>query len=87
MAELATIARPYAEALFQASRADLSGTAQWLDALAMELPMLCRERSEPGDSLQVRVLEVDSLADLLRLEAQPLLRGQAASPAARAPRG
>lgn len=33
MAELATIARPYAEALFQASRADLSGTSQWLDAL------------------------------------------------------
>jgi F-type H+-transporting ATPase subunit delta len=33
MAELATIARPYAEALFQASRADLNGTAQWLDAL------------------------------------------------------
>jgi F-type H+-transporting ATPase subunit delta len=33
MAELATIARPYAEALFQASRADLAGTAQWLDAL------------------------------------------------------
>ena len=35
MAELATIARPYAEALFQASRADLSGTAQWLDALGV----------------------------------------------------
>lgn len=34
MAELATIARPYAEALFEASRADLDGTAQWLDALA-----------------------------------------------------
>ncbi len=33
MAELATIARPYAEALFQASRADLNGTSQWLDAL------------------------------------------------------
>lgn len=33
MAELATIARPYAEALFQASRADLSGASQWLDAL------------------------------------------------------
>ncbi|MFN5701361.1 MAG: F0F1 ATP synthase subunit delta, partial [Betaproteobacteria bacterium] len=28
MAELATIARPYAEALYQASRADLSGTSQ-----------------------------------------------------------
>ncbi len=34
MAELATIARPYAEALFKASRADLAATAQWVDALA-----------------------------------------------------
>ena len=34
MAELATIARPYAEALFKASSGDLSGTAQWLDAVA-----------------------------------------------------
>jgi F-type H+-transporting ATPase subunit delta len=34
MAELATIARPYAEALFESSRNDLSGTSQWLDALA-----------------------------------------------------
>jgi F-type H+-transporting ATPase subunit delta len=34
MAELATIARPYAEALFQASKADLSATAAWLDELA-----------------------------------------------------
>jgi F-type H+-transporting ATPase subunit delta len=41
MAELATIARPYAEALFRSSRTagasttgDLDATAQWLDALA-----------------------------------------------------
>jgi F-type H+-transporting ATPase subunit delta len=34
MAELATIARPYAEALYKASQADLNGTMQWLDALA-----------------------------------------------------
>ena len=34
MAELATIARPYAEALFKAAAADLNGTAQWLDTLA-----------------------------------------------------
>jgi len=34
MAELATIARPYAEALFKSSSADLNGTAQWLDSLA-----------------------------------------------------
>jgi F-type H+-transporting ATPase subunit delta len=33
MAELATIARPYAEALFKASKNDLAGTQQWLDAL------------------------------------------------------
>ena len=35
MAELATIARPYAEALFKASQADLSATAAWLDELAV----------------------------------------------------
>ncbi|MDB5859034.1 MAG: putative F-ATPase, delta chain [Ramlibacter sp.] len=34
MAELATIARPYAEALFDASKNDLDGSLQWLDALA-----------------------------------------------------
>jgi len=34
MAELATIARPYAEALFQSSKNDLDATSQWLDALA-----------------------------------------------------
>jgi F-type H+-transporting ATPase subunit delta len=34
MAELATIARPYAEALFDSSKNDLDGTLQWLDALA-----------------------------------------------------
>jgi len=35
MAELATIARPYAEALFKASQADLSATAGWLDEIAV----------------------------------------------------
>lgn len=34
MAELATIARPYAEALFKSTSSDLGGTAQWLDTLA-----------------------------------------------------
>ena len=34
MAELATIARPYAEALFKTAGADLVGTATWLDELA-----------------------------------------------------
>jgi F-type H+-transporting ATPase subunit delta len=34
MAELATIARPYAEALFQTTKNDLQATAAWLDELA-----------------------------------------------------
>ena len=34
MAELATIARPYAEALFKASQADLDGACGWLEPLA-----------------------------------------------------
>jgi F-type H+-transporting ATPase subunit delta len=34
MAEIATIARPYAEALFKTAQADLAGAAQWLDSLA-----------------------------------------------------
>lgn len=34
MAELATIARPYAEALFKTAGSDLAGTAAWLDELA-----------------------------------------------------
>ena len=33
MAELATIARPYAEALFKAAATDLAATAVWVDAL------------------------------------------------------
>ena len=34
MAELATIARPYAEALYKASGTELAATAGWLDELA-----------------------------------------------------
>jgi F-type H+-transporting ATPase subunit delta len=34
MAELATIARPYAEALYKSAQADLTGSSNWLDALA-----------------------------------------------------
>lgn len=33
MAELATIARPYAEALFKAASSDLNGAAVWVDEL------------------------------------------------------
>jgi len=35
MAELATIARPYAEALFKAGSADLAAAAVWVDELAV----------------------------------------------------
>ena len=34
MAELATIARPYAEALFKTAGSDLGGTSAWLDEFA-----------------------------------------------------
>jgi F-type H+-transporting ATPase subunit delta len=34
MAELATIARPYAEALFKAAKADATAAAQWVEELA-----------------------------------------------------
>lgn len=34
MAELATIARPYAEALFQATKSDLNGALVWVEELA-----------------------------------------------------
>ena len=49
MAELATIARPYAEALFQASASDLDGAAGWLDQLAAVAgnPQLLQFASDP----------------------------------------
>ena len=34
MAELATIARPYADALFKSAQADLNAAAAWLEPLA-----------------------------------------------------
>jgi len=57
MAELATIARPYAEALFKASAADLSGTAAWLDELAAiaGTPNCCNLQKVPK-SLQTKCL-------------------------------
>ncbi len=41
-----------------------------LEELAMELPARCPSGSDPGDALLVRVREVDSLRDQLRLEAR-----------------
>jgi F-type H+-transporting ATPase subunit delta len=59
MAEIATIARPYAEALFKASRADLSGTGAWLDRLTAIAgdPQLQQFADSPkASSAQVREL-------------------------------
>ncbi|MBT9475025.1 F0F1 ATP synthase subunit delta [Polaromonas sp.] len=49
MAELATIARPYAEALFKAQGSDLAATAVWLDELAAvaEDPQLLQLAENP----------------------------------------
>jgi F-type H+-transporting ATPase subunit delta len=50
MAELATIARPYADALFKASTGDLRATAAWLDELATIAanPQLQQLAGNPG---------------------------------------
>ena len=56
MAELATIARPYAEALFKAQGSDLAATAAWLDELAAvaENPQLRQLADNPKvDAAQV----------------------------------
>ncbi len=70
MAELATIARPYAEALFQSSTNDLNGTSQWLDALASVAgnPQLLQYAGNPkaGDQ-QV----YDLVAEVARVQLPP----------------
>lgn len=49
MAELATIARPYAEALFETCRGDAAGTQGWLDTLAAACatPQLLQFAADP----------------------------------------
>jgi F-type H+-transporting ATPase subunit delta len=50
MAELATIARPYAEALFKASSSDLNAAAVWVEALneIAENPQLLQFADNPN---------------------------------------
>jgi F-type H+-transporting ATPase subunit delta len=50
MAELATIARPYAEALFKAAAADLNAAAVWVEALQQvaEDPQLLQFSDNPN---------------------------------------
>jgi F-type H+-transporting ATPase subunit delta len=66
MAELATIARPYADALFKASAAHLPATSQWLDevaALAGDAEVLRFAANPKATSAQLRAL--------LKVTAQP----------------
>ncbi|HET9821281.1 MAG TPA: F0F1 ATP synthase subunit delta [Burkholderiaceae bacterium] len=70
MAELATIARPYAEALFNASQGDLNGASQWLDALASVAgnPQLLQYAGNP----KVRDQQVfDLISDVARVQLPP----------------
>ena len=59
MAEIATIARPYAEALFQASASELPATAGWLQRLAVIAadPALLQFAHDPK-ALPEQVLEL-----------------------------
>ena len=67
MAELATIARPYAEALFKTAGNDVNGTAQWLDALAVvaSQPQLLQFADNPKVSNQ-QVYDV--VSDVVRVQ-------------------
>lgn len=69
MAELATIARPYAEALFQSAKADLAGTQRWLEAVS-------KVSSEPAllalaDNPQVEAAQVFDLIQSVLPEPLP----------------
>jgi F-type H+-transporting ATPase subunit delta len=70
MAELATIARPYAEALFKSSSSDLNGTALWLDALATVAsnPQLLQFADNPKVGSQ-QVFDV--ISDVARVQLPP----------------
>jgi F-type H+-transporting ATPase subunit delta len=63
MAELATIARPYAEALFKASGSDLAQAQAWLEPLAAVAadPQLLAFAASPSSST-AQVLEVAQAA-------------------------
>lgn len=70
MAELATIARPYAEALFETSRGNPDATVQWLDALAAVAgnPQLLQFADNPKVSTQ-QVFDVVSDVSRVQLPA------------------
>src|ERR1700710_2360556 len=99
MAELATIARPYAEALFQSSRTagasgstDLDATSQWLDALAVVAGN--EQLRQFADNPKVGSQQVfDVVSDVARVQLPPpgqnflrtvIENGRLAAPPARA---
>ena len=73
MAELATIARPYAEALFNASQGDPNGTSQWLDALAAVAgnPQLLQYAGNPKVGKQQ---VFDLVSEVARVQLPPAAR-------------
>jgi F-type H+-transporting ATPase subunit delta len=77
MAELATIARPYAEALFKSSTNDVNGTSQWLDALAAvagNAQLLQYANNPKVDSQQVYDLVIEVARVQLPSHGQNFLR-------------
>ena len=70
MAELATIARPYAEALFKASQADPQGAAAWLEPLSAVAgdPQLLQLAGNPNVRAQQLV---DVITGVLKLPLPP----------------
>ncbi|MFM6985780.1 MAG: F0F1 ATP synthase subunit delta [Hydrogenophaga sp.] len=61
MAEIATIARPYADALFKAAGADAAGVAVWLDELAaVAANEQLRQFAEAPQSTPAQVFDVVS---------------------------
>lgn len=77
MAELATIARPYAEALFKAAASDLDGAAGWLDSLAAIAgnPQLLQFAEDPKvTAAQVFDVVVGVAGPSLPAQAQNFLR-------------
>lgn len=72
MAELATIARPYAEALFKASAANLSQAAAWVDELGVIAQNV--QLQQFADSPKV---SVDQVFDLIASVAKTALPDQA----------
>jgi F-type H+-transporting ATPase subunit delta len=70
MAELATIARPYAEALYKSAQADLNGASSWLDALAAVAgnPQLLSFADNPKVTPQ-QVFDV--ISDVARVQLPP----------------